>query len=256
MYLNKGKSLELGHGVAVALEGSVDDIGTVVVHVRDDGLVHGTVPLYVARRSVTVPVTILVRVMVHRVLTSPPLAMCIRNWGVLGKHTGHGPVEQVWVVGKGLGIQGVIVQTDGTVVTETLSESPDHEVGDPDVSDTATCVEVLDGELTDDGETEDTTDLGAGGVVCPVPVRLVAGSGDFLHLAAGEPGSEDGELFLGLGSPGGHDFLKVVFGHTEANKVVVGDVFGLLGVDLSALHIIVGILLSLSWLPGGTVLAT
>jgi len=256
MYLNKGKSLELGHGVAVALEGSVDDIGTVVVHVRDDGLVHGTVPLHVARRSVTVSVAVLVGVVVHGVLASSPLTMSIRNWGVLGEDTGHGPVEQVWVVGKGLGIQGVIVQTDGTVVTETLSESPDHEVGDPDVSDTATCVEVLDRELTNNGKTEDTTNLGAGSVVGPVPVGLVARSGDFLHFAAGEPASENSELFLSLGSPGGHDFLEVMFGHTETDQVVVGNILCLLGVDLSALHIIVGILLSLSWLPGGTVLAT
>jgi len=189
------------------------------------------------------------RIVVNRVLASSPLTMGIRNWGVLGKHTGHGPVEQVWVVGQGLSVQGVIVQTDGTVITETLTESPDHEVGDPDVSDTATCVEVLDGELTDDGETEDTTDLGAGGVVCPVPVRLVAGSGDFLHLAAGEPASEDGELLFGLRGPCGHDFLEVVFGHTKADQVVVGNILGLLGVDLSALHIIVSILFSLSGLP-------
>jgi hypothetical protein len=44
--------------------------------------------------------------------------------------------------------------------------------------------------------------------------------------------------------------------HTEANQVVVLDILGFLGVNLSALHIIIGVLLLLACLPGSAVLAT
>jgi hypothetical protein len=140
-----GDSLKLRHRVAVALKGTIDDIGTVVVHVGDGRLVHGAVPLHVAWASVSVSVHILVRQMEHRVLTSPPLTMGIRNWRILGQDTGYGPVEQVRVVGKSLGVKSVIVHYDGSVMAKTLSESSHDEVSDPEVGDGATGVEVLDG---------------------------------------------------------------------------------------------------------------
>ena len=248
-------SLELGNRVAVSLESTIENIGTVIVHEWDSWLVHGTVPLHVARASVTVSVNVLVRKMEHRVLASPPLTVCIRNWGVLGQDTSNVPVEQVRVVSKRLGIESIVVHHDGTVVTKTLTESSNYEVGDPEVSKTNTHVEALDWELTNNSETKEATNLGAGGVISPVEIRFVDGSGDFFHLAAGEPASEDGELTLGLRSPGGHDFLEVVFGHTETDQVVVLDVLGLLRVDLSTLHIVVGVLLFLSSVPSGTILS-
>ena len=84
--------------------------------------------------------------------------------------------------------------------------------------------------------------MGTSGVVGPVEVRLVDGSGDFLHLAAGEPTSEDSELAFSLWRPGRHDLLEVMFGHTKADEVVILDVLCFLRVNFSALHIIVGIL--------------
>ena len=250
------RSLELGHGVAVPLEGTVDDIGAVVVHVRDHRLVHRAVPLHVARLSVTVSVHILVRKVEHGVLASSPFAVCIGHWRVLWKDASHRPVEQIGVVGQGFGVQGMVVQADGAVVTKTLTESPHNEVGDPNVGKTAAGVEILDWQLTNEGETEEAADLGTGGVVGPVEIRLVDGSGDFLHLAAGEPTSEDSELAFSLWRPGRHDFLEIMLRHTEANQVVVLDILGLLGVNLSALHIIIGVLLLLACLPGAAVLAT
>ena len=181
----------------------------------------------------------------HRVLTSSPLTVCIRYWGVLGQHTGDVPVEQVGVVCKRLGVEGIVVHHDGTVVTETLTESSHDEVGDPEIGKTYTHVEALDWKFTNHGETKEATNLSTSCVVSPVEVRLVNGSSDFLHLTAGEPASKDSELAFGLRSPGGHDLLEVVFRHTETDQVVILNVLGLLGVDLSTLHIIVGILHSI-----------
>jgi hypothetical protein len=236
------RSLELGHGVAVPLEGTVDDIGAVVVHVRDHRLVHRAVPLHVARLSVTVSVHILVRKVEHGALASSPFAVCIWHWRVLWKHTRHRPVEQIGVVGQGFGVQGMVVKADGAVVTKTLTESPHNEVGDPDVGETTTGVKVLDWQLSDESETQEAADLSSGGVVGPVEVRLVDGSCDLLHFATGEPASENGELAFGFRRPGRHDLLEVMFGHTKADEVVILDVLCFLRVNFSALHIIVGIL--------------
>lgn len=49
-------------------------------------------------------------------------------------------------------------------------------------------------------------------------------------------------MTLGLRGPGGHRLLKSVLGHTETDKVVVLNVLSDLGVNLSSLEIIIGVL--------------
>ena len=44
-------------------------------------------------------------------------------------------------------------------------------------------------------------------------------------------------------------FLQIVLRQTEANKLVVGNVFGNLGINLASLKIVVSVLLFLSALP-------
>lgn len=106
----------------------------------------------------------------HGVLASSPFAVCIGHWRVLWKNARHRPIEQIGVVGQGFGVESVIVQADGAVVTKTLTESSHDKVGDPDVGKTATSIEILDWELTNKGKTEEATDLGTSGVVGPVEV--------------------------------------------------------------------------------------
>jgi len=190
---------------------------------------------------------------VNGVLSGSPLSVCIGHWGVLGEDTGHIPVEQIGVVSKRLGVEGVIVHDNGSVVSETSANTSDHEPGAPDVSEAASSVEILDWELTDNSETEDNTDLSTGSVTSPVEVRTVNRSGDFLHLAAGEPGSKDSELALSLGSPGGHGLLKSVLRHTKTDQIVILNVLGNLRVNLTSLQIIIGVLLLLGLLPARSV---
>ena len=136
----------------------------------------------------------------------------------------------------------MIVQADRAVMAETLAERPHDKVGDPDICETTTGVKVFNWQLSNESETQKATDLSSCGVVGPVEVRLVDWSCDLLHFATGEPASKDGELAFGFRRPGRHDLLEVMFGHTEADEVVILDVLCFLRVNFSALHIIVGIL--------------
>jgi hypothetical protein len=249
------QSLELGDRVAVALEGSVDDIGSSIVKVGHNGLVLGTVPLHVARLTVAVSVHILVVHVEDGLLAGHPLAVSIGNWGVGGEHASDVPVEQVGVVGQGLCVVSVIVHHDGAVRAETATDTTDDKVNDPGVDKTATDVEVFDGQLTDYEHTEEATELGAGDVGGGVEVGAENGAGDLFHFTFGEPGAENGEVVLSLVGPGGSALLEVVLGKTEANKLVVGNVLGGLGVDLSTLEIIISVLLLLGHFPVATVLA-
>ena len=108
--------------------------------------------------------------MVDWSLASSPLAVRIGHGWVLGQHTADRPVEQVWVVDKSLGVEGVIVQHDGAVRAQTATDTPNDEVANPAIGKPASDVEVLDGQFTDDGEAKDYAQLRSGCVVCPVEV--------------------------------------------------------------------------------------
>jgi len=235
-------SLELGNIVDVPLEGAVVDVGAGVVEVGHDGLVLGTVPSDIPRLSVAVSVHILVVLMVHWGLTSLPLAVCIRHRRVLGQDTSNGPVEQFRVVDEGLGVEGMVVKDEGTVVTETATDTTDDEVADPTVCEPATNVEVLDGQLTDDGKAEEDTNLSAGGVVSPVEVRLVGRSRDHAQVSSGEPALEDGHIVHGLRGPLELSLSKGVFGDTETDQLAILNVVSNLRVDSSPDSVVVGVL--------------
>ena len=127
-------SLELGTGVDVALEGSVVDIGAVVVKIRHGWLVHGAIPLDVPWLSVPVSVHVLVVLMVDWSLTSSPLSVRIGNGWVLGEHAADGPVEQVGVIDQSLGVEGMVIEDQGAVMAETTADTPNNEVADPAIS--------------------------------------------------------------------------------------------------------------------------
>ena len=76
-------------------------------------------------------------------------------------------------------------------MAETSAETTSHEVDDPGISQPASNIEVLDWELSDEEETQQTAELRAGSVVGPVKVRAVYWAGNnALHVVAREPASQ------------------------------------------------------------------
>ena len=234
----------MGTGVDVALERAVVDIGAVIVKEWHHGLVLRTVPLDVARLPQPVPVHILVVLVVDRGLASSPLAVRIGHGRVLREDTSDGPVEEVRVVDQRLGVEGVIVEDQGTVVSETASNASQYEVTDPAIGEPAPHVEVLDGELADDGEAEQHAHLRPRRIVRPVEVGLVCGSGDHAEIILREPALEHVDIMDCLGSPLELAFLEGVFRDTETDKFTILNVIGDLSIDSSPDAIIVSILSS------------
>lgn len=201
----------MGAGVDIALECAIVDIGAVVVQVGHDWLILRTVPLNVARLAHSVPVHILVVLVIDWCLSCAPLSVRIGHGRVLGENTSDSPVEKVWIVDEGLGIEGVIVQHKGAVVTETTTDTSDDEVANPAVGQPATDIEVLDGQLTDDSEAEKHANLSSSRVVSPVEVRLVGRSSDHAQILLGEPALENVHVMECLGCPLELTLLKGVF---------------------------------------------
>lgn len=163
-------SLELRGCVDVPLECSVDDLGAHVDHVWHDRLALGAVPRHVSGLSVSVSVGGSVVLVEHGGLSGSPLSVGIGQGRVPGEDLGQVPVKEIRVVDQRLGVQGVVVHHDGARVTETAAETTSHEVDDPGVSQPASHVEVLNGQLSDEEETEQAAELGTGSVVSPVEV--------------------------------------------------------------------------------------
>ena len=181
-------SLELRNGVSVSLEGAVDDVGTSVVQVGHDRLTHAAVPRNVSWLSESVPVGGSVVLMVHRSLSGSPLSVGIGHRRVSGEDSCAGPVKEVGVVDQRLGVEGVVVEHDGSVGEETAAKTSDHEVDAVGISQPAPHVEVLNGQLSDDQEAKGNSHLSAGSVGSPVEVRTVDGAGhDVVHVLLSEP---------------------------------------------------------------------
>ncbi len=180
-------SSELRGGGDITLEGSIVDLGSVVVQEWHHWLVHRTVPLHISWLSVSVPVHVLMVLVEDWLLSGPPLSVGIWDWWVLWQHVAQGPVDQIWVVHQCLRVEWVIVKHDWTVKQKSTATSSDAVVDDEGVGESASGVEVLDWELTDGEKSEDDSHLGLGGVAGHVEVRLVGWSGDLSALASWEP---------------------------------------------------------------------
>ena len=191
-----------------------------------------------------VTIHVLVILVIDWSLASSPLTVRIGHGWVLGKNAADRPVEQIWVVHQSLGVEGMIVQDNGSIAAETAADTPNDEVADPAISQPASHVEVFDGELANDGEAEEDTKLCPGGVVRPVEVRLVGGSRDHAQIVSGEPALKHGEVVLSLCSQLKLTLFQDVLTNTEADKFTILNVFRSLGVDSSPLAIIIGVLKS------------
>jgi len=106
----------------------------------------------------------------YRGLSGLPLSVCIGDRWVSGKDFSQVPVEEVWVVDEGLGMDGVVVHDNGARVAETSAESTSHEVDNPCISKPASHVEVLDWEFSNEEKAKEASELGARSVVSPVEV--------------------------------------------------------------------------------------
>lgn len=91
-------SFKLRNCVDVSFESSINNVCTNIYHVRHNWLALSTIPRNIAGLSKSVSVCGLVILMVDWSLSSSPLSMSIRNGRILRKHSGKGPVEQVWIV--------------------------------------------------------------------------------------------------------------------------------------------------------------
>ena len=120
-------ALELRSGVAVSLEGSVDDIGTLVDEVWHDWLTHGTIPVDISRSSHSVSVDDLVVLMMHWSLSSHPLSVGIWGWWVPWKDTAHVPPVEIWVVQHSSLLESLVVEDDWLLVSETSTKSSGNE---------------------------------------------------------------------------------------------------------------------------------
>lgn len=110
---------------------------------------------------------------VHRCLSGSPLSVGIGARRVSGKDLGHVPEEQIWVVDQRLSVESVIVHHNGARVAETSAKTTENEVSDPGIGEPASHVEVLNGKLSNEQETEEAAYLSASCVVGPVKVGAV-----------------------------------------------------------------------------------
>ena len=120
-------SLELRSGVAVSLEGSVDDIGTLVDEVGHVWLTHGTIPVDISRSSHSVSVDNLVVLMMLWSLSSHPLSVGIWGWWVPCEDTAHGPPVEIWEVDHCSLLPPLVVEHNWLLVSETSSKSSRNE---------------------------------------------------------------------------------------------------------------------------------
>ena len=236
-------SLEWGGRVAVSLEGTVDNIGSSIDKVWHNWLILRAVPWNISWLSNPVSVAGLVVLMEDWSLSGSPLSVSIWNRWVLWQDPGEVPPEEVWVVHESSSVELVVVHDDRSLVSKTSAETLGDEEHQVEVGEPASDVEVLDWELSDDGQTDKDSKLASGGVVGPVPVGLGDWSNDdVLSLALWEPGAENVKIFLGLVGPAWEPLLHGVLGETEADKIVVLNVLGGLEVGHSSHSVIEGVL--------------
>ena len=151
------------------------------MEVGHNRLVHGSIPLDVSRLSVPVSVHVLVVLVEDGVLSSSPLSVAVRNRRVRGQDSSASPVEEIRVVSESLGVLGMVVQDQRSLVGETTASTSDQEVDHPDVHDGGTGVEALDGQFSDEQVASKASEESTRVVVSPVEIRSVHGSGHLVH---------------------------------------------------------------------------
>ena len=126
-------SLESRGGVAVSLEGTVDDIGSSVHKIWHNWLILRTIPRNISWLSNSVSVASLVILMEDWRLSSSPLSMRIWNWWVLWKNSGQIPPEEIWIVQESSSMELMVVEYNWSLISKTSSESLRYEDNQPEI---------------------------------------------------------------------------------------------------------------------------
>ena len=142
-------SLELWGRVTVSLEGTVDNIGSLVHKVWHDGLVHGAVPWDVSWFSHSVSVDYLVVLVEDWGLSSSPLSMGVWDWWVSWENSAEIPPVEIWVVQESSLVEAVIVEHNGSLVSKTPTNSSRHKEDQISPGNPASNVEVFNWKLPD-----------------------------------------------------------------------------------------------------------
>lgn len=154
-------SLELGHGIAVALECSVSNVSANIYEIGHNGLIGGAIPLDIARFPIPVPVHVLVVLVEHGLLMVHPLFVDVGDGRVARQDAEQHKVGYVGVIQQRTHVPIVIVHHDRPVVFQTSAHTANQEVGDPAVHESCADVEVANWQLTDEHEAEDDAKLRA-----------------------------------------------------------------------------------------------
>ena len=236
-------SLESSGGVAVSLEGTVDNVGSHVHEVWHDWLVLRSIPRNVSWLSNSVSVARLVVLMEDWSLSGSPLEMGILDWWVSWEHSAEVEPEEVWVVLQSSQVVLMTVGDEWSLVSQTSTKSLGHKEYNVEVGDPASDVEVLDWKLSDNQKAKEASNLGSRGVGGIVPVGLGDWSNDdVLVVTLLEPGAEDVEILLSLISPGWKPLLGLMRRKTETDEIMILNVVSHLIVQHSSLSIIMGVL--------------
>ena len=117
------RSLKSWGRVGVSLEGTVDDIGSLIDEIWHNWLIHRSIPWNISGLSQSISVTDLVVLMEDWHLSCSPFSMGIWDWRVLWQNSCPIPPKEVWEVKLGPLVESMIVENDWSLVSKTSTDS-------------------------------------------------------------------------------------------------------------------------------------
>ena len=238
------RSLKLRSGVAVLLESTIDNIGSLVDEVWHNWLVHWTIPWDISWLSHSVSVACLVVLMEDWVLSDSPFFVSIWNWRVSWKCSSIVPPEQIWVVQHCSRMESIIVEDNWSCESEPSSKPLWYEVVHIEVCNPASNIEVLNWKFSNNTKSKKASQLSSRGIVSPIPVGFSDWSyDDIVVFFFWEPRSQDCNVVLCFWCPGWKPFFDLVTWNTETYEIIVLNVISNLIIHHSSLTVIICVLL-------------
>ena len=165
------RSLEAWRSVGVDSKGAVDNSGSFVVEEGNNWLALRAVPGHVSWSSQSVSVACFVVQMVDWSLVASPLQVHIWHWGDFREFSAETPPEEVWIIQQLSRAEGVAVEHNWFLLSESSSDTFTNEEDHVDISNPASSVETLNWEFSNHSESEDESKSCSVAVACIVPVR-------------------------------------------------------------------------------------
>jgi len=194
------------------LEGSVDNVGVLIVEEWHDWLVLRSIPRHVSWSSESVPVADSVVLMVDWLLPQSPLLVGSGYWSSSWNDSSQVKPEQVWIVQQRPEGESVVVEHDWSEVGKTSASSISDEEEKVGVHDGRSSVETLNWKLSDQSHSHKDSQGSSGGVASVVPVRKSAWSVQQVlnSVLLGVPRGNNIEVLLGLVGPVWSPLLDIV----------------------------------------------